>query len=173
MFCFFILSVLLLLVAAIAKTVWCSSVCSLSGLSKTVWMFDSTGCFIIRSSFGIPVTNFIYRIQLSLDGSESRRIQARCRGLANLISKRTVSDQTKTASCSRRNTRLLVRWAITLLDQSCESRLKRATSSELIVRSVLVAASVNMWIRYPTRLVDRSIIAGTVTSSSRMVIFHS
>lgn len=36
-------------------------------------MFDSTGCFIIRSSFGIPVTNFIYRIRISLFGSESRR----------------------------------------------------------------------------------------------------
>lgn len=34
-------------------------------------MFDSKGCFIIRSSFGIPVTSFIYRIRISLNGSDS------------------------------------------------------------------------------------------------------
>ena len=36
-------------------------------------MFDSTVCFDIRSSFGIPVTNFTYRIGISLYGSESMR----------------------------------------------------------------------------------------------------
>ena len=35
-------------------------------------MFGSTVCFDIRSSFGIPVTNFTYRIRISLYGSESR-----------------------------------------------------------------------------------------------------
>lgn len=35
-------------------------------------MFDSSGCFDIRSSVGIPVTNFTYRIHVSLYGSKSR-----------------------------------------------------------------------------------------------------
>ena len=104
-------------------------------------MFDSNGCFVIPRSFGIPVTTFIYRIRISLNGSDSgealRLIESyweTSRGPTNENSPMLPKEHEAAAI------------GISLLNQSAESRLNLPTLSGPIERSDLVAASANMWI---------------------------